>query len=241
MDNKTIKILNWINKEFYLKTQEYFNRTRRFYWQGWEKLLPYLQGRSLRILDVGCGNGRFGKFLEENIKSVDYVGIDNNQYLLNEAKKTVKQGKLINQDILEKWPIKDKFDLIVFFGVLHHIPGKDRRLKLLEKTKSYLKPGGLLVFSNWHFKKFKRFNSYVISWKEFKERNKLKLDLKQIEKNDYILDWKKGVTAYRYVHLVDDQEIKWLVSKLEMELVETFTADGKQGQGNKYVILRSAV
>jgi len=232
MDNKTIKVLNNINKEFYLKTQVYFNRTRQFYWDGWKKLLPYLQDPSLKVLDVGCGNGRFGKFLQEKIEEVNYVGLDSNQYLLNKAKKTVKQGKLINQDILGKWPIKGKFDLIVFFGVLHHIPSKDRRLKLLRKTKNYLKPGGLLVFSNWHFKKFKRFNSYVISWK------KAGLSKSQVERNDYILDWKKGVTAYRYVHLVDDQEIKWLVSKLEMKLVKTFTADGKQGQGNKYIILK---
>ena len=39
-----------LNEKFYLKTQSYFNRSRQFPWPGWQKLLVYLQGSSLKVI-----------------------------------------------------------------------------------------------------------------------------------------------------------------------------------------------
>lgn len=206
--------LNKLNEKFYLKTQEYFNTSRQFYWEGWEKLLPYLNppAGGLKVLDLGCGNGRFGKWLAEH-KTIDYTGIDNNQYLLDRACESLPQAKLINQDILKPWTLKDKFDLIVLFAVLHHIPTLANRLKILQRAKKLLKPNGLLVFTTWQFDKSKI--------------------VKKIAKNDYLLYWKKGITALRYCHLFDDEEISRLVKNLKMRLVADFTAD----ENNRYLIL----
>ena len=113
-----------LNKKFYLKTQKYFNTSRQSPWPGWKKLLPHLQVRNLQVLDLGCGNGRFGKFLAEH-RQIDYTGIDNNQYLLDRCGEVLPHATLINQDLLKPWPIKEKpacrqgrFDLIVLFAVL---------------------------------------------------------------------------------------------------------------------------
>ena len=234
MDKKTIRVLNDLNREFYKKTQEYFNTSRQFNWSGWEKLLTYLpnlQGLSLKVLDVGCGNGRFGEFLINNGKEIDYVGIDDNQYLLDEARKKLPKAKLIKQDILKPIKLRQKFDLVVLFGVLHHVPGKKTRLQLLKVLKKLLKPNGLLVFTNWHFNKFKRFNSYLIS------PALVGLNKDKLEAGDYILDWKKGVVSYRYCNLMPDSELEELKDKLNMELVDEYLADAKIGQGNRYVIL----
>lgn len=206
-----------LNRRFYLRVQKYFNRSRQFYWDGWKKLLPYLQGPTLKVLDLGCGNGRFGKFLAEH-KIIDYTGLDNNQYLLNRCREALPQAKLIKQDILKPWPLKEKFDLIVLFAVLHHIPTAANRLKILQRAEKLLKPKGLLVFTVWHF-------------------NKLKI-VKKIGNNDFLLYWKKGVKTERYVHLFDDAEIAWLITKLKMKLVDDFVSDGQQGQSNRYLILR---
>ena len=208
--------LNKLNEKFYLKTQEYFNTSRQFYWEGWEKLLPYLQdlqGETLKVLDLGCGNGRFGKWLAAN-RRIDYTGIDNNQYLLDQAKKSLPQARLIKHDLLQSWPVKKKFDLIVLFAVLHHIPTLANRLKILQRAKKLLKPNGLLVFTTWQF-----------------DRSKI---VKKIAKNDYLLYWKKGITAKRYCHLFDDEEISRLVKNLKMRLLADFTAD----ENNRYLILQ---
>lgn len=215
--------LNKLNKEFYLTTQEYFNTSRQFYWDGWKKLLSYLQGENLNVLDLGCGNGRFGKFLAEH-KTINYTGIDNNQYLLDRAAENFPGSHLFCYDLTKPWQVKGKFDLIALMAVLHHIPTKTARLKILLRAKKLLKSGGILVFTCWHFNKLKRFNQQVI---------------KKLINNDYILSWRRGTEAKRYVHLFDDAEIDWLIKNLKMKLIDDFVSDGKQGQGNRYLVLQS--
>lgn len=203
-----------LNKKFYLKTQEYFNTSRQTPWSGWQKLLPYLRGVSsqvLKVLDLGCGNGRFGKFLSAS-RRIIYTGIDNNQYLLGRCRETLPQAKLINQDILKPWPIKEKFDLAVILGVMHHLP-KSHRLKLLKRAAASLKPGGILFLSFWEFDKAKG---------------------KKIADNDYILSWKLGVTAKRYCHFYSQNEILQLIKPLKLKLLANYIAD----KSNRYLILR---
>ena len=210
-----------LNKKFYLKTQEYFNTSRQSPWPGWKKILPYLprrvkaglQGQSLQVLDLGCGNGRFGKFLAEH-KTIDYTGMDNNQYLLDRCRETLPQAKLINQDIIKPWPLKEKFDLVVLFAVLHHIPTAANRLKVLKQAKKFLRPDGLLVFTTWQF-----------------DQSKI---VKKIAKNDYLLYWKKGITALRYCHCFTKKEVQGLIKALKLKLLADFIAD----TSNRYLILQ---
>jgi len=227
MDKKTINQLNKLNTEFYLKTQVYFNRTRQFYWAGWQKLLPHLK-KQIKLLDVGCGNGRLGKFLKENNLKIEYTGMDNNQYLLDEAKKDLPKAKLINQDIYQEWKLKDKFEAIAILGVIHHVPGVENRIEMLKRAKKQLKPGGLLILSIWQFKNVERLKKKIVK----------NHGLKGLEKNDYILKWEKGVKAQRYCHFIDNQEIKRILGQLKMKLVDEFESDAKEGIGNKYIILK---
>ena len=71
MDQTTVKQLNEINLKFYSNLSEQFSESRDYYWKGWERLLqeePLKEKKRkipLKVLDVGCGNGRFGKFIVE--------------------------------------------------------------------------------------------------------------------------------------------------------------------------------
>lgn len=205
--------LNKLNEKFYLKTQEYFNTSRQSPWPGWKRLLPYLQVRNLQVLDLGCGNGRFGIWLSR-YKPIQYTGLDNNQYLLDRCREALPKAKLINQDLLKPWPLKEKFDLIVLFGVLHHIPTAANRLKILQRAKKFLKPKGLLVFTTWQF-----------------NRSKI---VKKIAKNDYLLCWKKGISALRYCHRFTNKEVQDLIKALKLKLLADFIAD----TSNRYLILQ---
>ena len=110
-----------LNRQFYLKTQEYFNRSRQSPWPGWQKLLPLLQVEYLKCLDLGCGNGRFGIWLAKQ-RRIDYLGLDQNQYLLDHARKSLPQARLFRHDITKPWRLKDKFDLVAILGVMHRLP-----------------------------------------------------------------------------------------------------------------------
>lgn len=203
-----------LNKNFYLKTQEYFNTSRQFYWEGWKKLLPYLQdlqGQTLKVLDLGCGNGRFGNWLAGQ-RSINYTGLDNNQYLLDAAAKKLPHARLIFHDLTTPWPIKDKFDLVAILAVMHHLP-RPYRAPLLKRVVASLKPGGILFLSFWEFNKAKG---------------------KKIGDNDFILSWKLGVDAERYCHHYTQEEIDGLLKPLKLKLLANFTAD----KSNRYLILR---
>lgn len=63
MDSTTIQRLNVINHAFYAATAPEFDRSRSQPWPGWTRLLDHLPKPCESVLDVGCGNGRFGVFL----------------------------------------------------------------------------------------------------------------------------------------------------------------------------------
>ena len=200
-----------LNENFYLKTQVYFNTSRQSPWPGWQKLLKHLRGDSLQVLDLGCGNGRFGKFLSAH-RQIDYTGIHNNQYLLDAAAKKLPRARLIRHDLTTPWPIKDNFDLVAILAVMHHLPQPCRAL-LLKRAVTCLNPGGILFLSFWEFNKTKG---------------------KNIGNNDYILSWKLGITAKRYCHLYTQEEIDGLIKPLNLQLLVNFIAD----TSNRYLILQ---
>src|SRR5437773_46351 len=70
VDQVTIQRLNEINRAFYNRVAQDFDETRQQAWPGWDTLLSYLNAplnAPLSVLDVGCGNGRFGLFLAQRL------------------------------------------------------------------------------------------------------------------------------------------------------------------------------
>src|SRR5215470_16260923 len=89
MDEATIRALNAINRRFYETVVADFDSTRQMPWEGWERIVPLLQSSALlSVLDVGCGNGRFGRFLADRLGKdrLKYVGLDSSAALLERAK-----------------------------------------------------------------------------------------------------------------------------------------------------------
>ncbi len=242
MDEITIKKLNKINLDFYKTTAKDFNESRQYFWDGWKSLVKYLAHfNQLKLLDLGCGNARFFQFISKEFPNVniEYLGVDSNQELLNfanenyenmEDKKNIsfelQKTDIVTSLIKKKdFLLKNDFDLIVSFGVFHHIPSYDLRLKLLELMKSKLADDGLIIISLWQFMEFERFKRKIV-------------DNTQKETNDFIVDWKKGKEANRFCHFVDENEQNMLIIDSNLELVDTFRADGKEGNVNTYLVLK---
>jgi SAM-dependent methyltransferase len=227
MDQATIQRLNAINRDFYRTTADDFDQTRGRPWPGWERLLPFLKS-PLHVLDVGCGNGRFGLFLRDHFDDVRYHGLDNNPALLNHARESLPEATFEARDIVENPPDSGDYDLLVLFGLMHHIPGADHRLGLLRSLADRVAPGGMLAFACWRFYEFERFRQRIVPWPE---------DL-IVEAHDYLLDWRRGTHALRYCHYVDDAEHAALVAATGLDEIATYRADGFSGTVNRYSLLR---
>jgi tRNA (uracil-5-)-methyltransferase TRM9 len=241
MDAATIHRLNQINREFYRITAADFAATRGRAWPGWEALLPYLSPPSMTVLDVGCGNGRFGVFLAQQVTvnpdspqpSIHYHGLDNNASLLQYAQTALTdlpqiEAQLTEHDIVEQPPTEGTYDRVVLFGVVHHLPGYTQRQAFMRTLAERVAPGGLLTFACWRFYEYERFQARITPWPD---------DL-QVEQHDYLLDWRRGETALRYCHYVDDDEHAALIKATGLSEIHTYRADGATGDANRYSVLR---
>ena len=96
-------------------------------------------GQGLRTLDLGCGPGAFADLFEGD----DYVGVDLNARYIEHARKT-RHGAFIVSDA-RKVDLPDaRFDQVLIFGLLHHLPDEDVRA-VLRECRRLLAPGGRVL------------------------------------------------------------------------------------------------
>lgn len=238
VQSQTVTQLNQLNQKFYGQIAKDFDQTRQQPWSGWQQLLPLIEKsfpEELRVLDVGCGNGRFANFLQQSLPNhqVEYFGIDSSEELLSKAKEQtlLSTAKFAYHDLLhvDLATLDQSFDLIVMFGVLHHIPSFELRQQLLLQLSKVLSPNGLLVFTAWQFD----------TLPNILERSKLlaakhQIETTDLEPNDFLLDWQRGSHAIRYCHLTSDEELTQLTEPLQLQKVKSYFADGKNQHTNLY-------
>lgn len=230
MDELIINRLNTINRDFYRTTAANFDKSRGSAWPGWDKLLPHLS-LPMSVLDVGCGNGRLGVFLHDKFGTdVLYHGVDNSPELLAAARAALPEVTFEERDIVDNPPDAGTYSLVTLFGVMHHIPGAERRLALMRKLAERVAPGGLLVFTTWRFYEVEKLRERITPWPADLAAN--------VEAGDYLLDWRRGVTALRYCHYVDDAEQAALIAASGLTEIDTYRADGYTDADNSYSILR---
>jgi tRNA (uracil-5-)-methyltransferase TRM9 len=236
VDDATIRRLNAINRAFYAGTAAAFDETRQAAWPGWMRALPYLPAaRPLRVLDIGCGNGRFGAFLAEALPDarIDYTGLDGNAALLGAARARLSaipgvRLYLAQMDLIEAPPaVRGSYDIVAVLGFLHHVPAAELRVRLLRLLARTLAPGGVLLFTAWCFYESPRFRGRIVPWPDGLE----------VEDGDYLLDWRKGEVALRYCHYIDEAEHERLAAATGLCEAARYRADGRGGALNRYSVL----
>jgi SAM-dependent methyltransferase len=239
---ETVEALRAVNRRFYRERASEFNRTRERPWSGWGEILARagaLLPEHQRVLDVGCGNGRFARFLEKRLgKTFDYCGVDESPLGLAEARNRLPARAnlaFVEADFHEAPFSEGEFDLIVLFGVLHHVPGRENRLGLLTRLSARLAPGGLLAFSLWRFDRYPRFQKKIVPWNEFLSRTGIEIDFSDLEPGDHILTWGGAPPAFRFCHAMSEVEEEDIARFLPLDLVSRFDAGAEP---NRYYLFR---
>ncbi len=233
-----------LNRQFYTIVGDEFDRTRQSLPAGMVALAQRVATSlpaSGRVLDAGCGNGRFARALAEAGVQAAYTGLDGDARLLAlAAEQTAGLASLscrfAQVDLARSgWTAAAgdaPYDVVVCLAVLHHFPGYVLRRRVLAEMAGLLAPGGLLALSTWQFLSVSRFVDRGVTWES------VGLNEADVEPGDALLTWNQGAQAVRYVHNLDLAEVTQLAADCDLAVVETFRADGKEGNLNLFAIMR---
>jgi ubiquinone/menaquinone biosynthesis C-methylase UbiE len=103
--------------------------------------------RRLRLLDVGCGTGRFLDFCKQAWPRLPTIGLDMSEAYIAEARRHLKSWCWVDLLVAngEAIPVLDESqDAVTSIFTLHELPPKVRRVVFREFAR-VLKPGGRLV------------------------------------------------------------------------------------------------
>jgi tRNA (uracil-5-)-methyltransferase TRM9 len=161
----------------------------------------FLKSKKGKILDLGSGSGR--NFPAFDVGTEIYAQ-DFSKKMLGFAKKRAKKfGLKINtiHSPSDKVPVEDDFfDFAICIAVLHCVPGKRARQKILKELFRVLKPGGRAVISVWG-------------------RNSLRV--KNRPKETYV-SWASAGVKKRYTYLYDDGELEKALTLAGFKIIENW-------------------
>lgn len=163
-----------------------------------EKYINYKELKSkenLRILDFGCGNGRYSYFFKELFPQAEIYALDVDLEEKHHLKDEKIKFKEISSDYVDFDFEENYFDLIFSSNVIEHIP-RDQYLVYLKRFKKSLKEDGRFVFGtpNYPHKRFydilkalknlKKFNFGLFKYYLFDDPTHInKLNYKKLEKD----------------------------------------------------------
>jgi len=228
MDKEYAKYLLKKTTQDYNLIADEFSRTREKIWEETKFLFDNFVMPGDKVLDLGCGNGRYFEILKE--KNIDYYGVDNSEKLIERAKKKFSGGKFQVVDAFNLPFPSNFFDKIYSIAVFHHIPSKEFRLQFLREAKRVLKPEGLLVLTCWKFHQLKEL--FLI----FKFTILKLLTLSKLDFGDIFKPWGKKIK--RYYHCFTQKELVKLLKTSGFKVKEKGIIRNKKGnRQNIYLIV----
>lgn len=233
-----------LNRRFYASVADDFHETRLGAQPGLLRALDSLPRRNaLRLLDAGCGNGRFAHVLNDAAIDARYTGVDGSAELLALATSHARDlprvdVRFVYADFAAPgWstPLAaGAFDAVVCFATLHHIPSFALRQRIVCDLAALLiaREDARLILSCWQPLNSPRIAAKQLPW------STIGLSERDVDAGDLLLPWDRGARALRYVHQIDEAEIQRLAAGAGLCATETFLADGKAGDLGLYAVLR---
>lgn len=204
-----------------------FSGSRKNSWPELDFLFDDLLKKGDRVLDIGCGNGRF---YEKIAPIADYIGIDNSKELIHIARESYPKGDFRVIDALET-PFRDgEFDKVYTIALLHHIPSEFLRIKLFEEIGRILRPGGMVAITVWDIWEKTARRKRVI-----KEAILSFLGLSKLDVGDVKLSW-QGFDDF-YFHCFSLRGLVRRCERAGFEVIRTGKAPSKGGT-NIFIVAR---
>lgn len=121
------------------------NRSRELLESKWIDKASIFLPENASVLDLGCGMGEpIIPYLLN--KSYIVTGVDGSAKLIELARLRYPEVEFILSDMREL-NISKKFDLVIAWHSLFHLPKEDQRL-MFKAIASYLKKGGVFLFTS---------------------------------------------------------------------------------------------
>jgi ubiquinone/menaquinone biosynthesis C-methylase UbiE len=114
------------------------------------------KGRPDRVLEIGCGQGEGARIIYDLFGPQSYVGIDLDPRMIRRARR--RAGALPNATFIEgdvsnlEFP-EASFDLVMDFGIVHHVPNWRDALAEVHRT---LMAGGEFLFEDLSLETWER-------------------------------------------------------------------------------------
>jgi SAM-dependent methyltransferase len=237
MDAEVAGQLLRVNREFYQSFARPFAETRRRLQPGAAEALRDLPLQAA-VLDLGCGSGEVARVLVRRGHRGPYLGVDQSEGLLDEARRSgLPQAEFLQADLVTPgWPdmTHPPYAYVLAFAVLHHLPGADRRSKFAASVRGLLGQQGLFVFSVWQFQTSERLRRRIVPWPT------IGLEDDQVDPGDHLLDWRHGGRGLRYVHAFEASELEDLAHQAGFHQVRAYSADGQGGRLGRYEVWSAA-
>ena len=221
-----------INQNFYYHFSDSFSTTRLQAQPGVQRVSQLIPPTA-SVLDVGCGNGTLARQLASQGFEGHYLGVDLSAGLLEDARHLLDEphsGTYTFQlmDLADPgWPASippTKFDWLVAFAVLHHLPGADIRLQTVSAFRHLLTPEGQVVVSVWQWHNSPRLSKRVLPW------STVGLDPDELDEGDVLLDWRASEAhGLRFVHTFSEANLSSLATQGGLTVCDSFYSDGKPG------------
>src|SRR5436190_14289535 len=134
-------------KIFFMKLSDIEFRAMDSWWRRWGQEyfeIPLfgrmgLDIRNKDLLEIGCGNG-YGAYLIHQRAPRSYIGLDVMEEQIEKARKRYPYINFLIQDATDLSQFGEASqDVVIIFGVLHHIP---EWRKVIGEVQRVLKPGG---------------------------------------------------------------------------------------------------